>query len=212
MTNVIDKKETTDYFRSNIFESLAAYTGWKIIKSSKSNGIVSQDMAERYVGIQKDYPNFFSLAEQAFLIQFVMLSLHSFDSDTRSHSLYKVDEKKTRTFIRQNKKVLGMLFDLRNKLFAHKDATLGTSRFTISSINDLDQFFKNLMAFYNELTAIVDDSSTVFSNAEEIKHDMEYLFMNLYRGEHSRKFESDIEMSWEKSSEKISDVTSDTTR
>lgn len=130
----MNKKDITDYFRSNIFESLAAYTGWKIIKSSKSNGIVSREMAERYVEIQKDYPNFFDLAEQAFLIQFVMLSLHSFDSDTRSHSLYKVDEQKTKIFIQQNKNVLDRLFDLRNNLFAHKDATLGTSRYTIPSI------------------------------------------------------------------------------
>lgn len=210
--NVINKKEITDYFRSNIFESLAAYTGWKIIKSSKSNGIVPQEMAERYVGIQKDYPNFFNLTEQAFLMQFVMLSLHSFDSNTRSHSLYKVDEKKTKAFIQQNKDVLDKLFDLRNKLFAHRDATLGTSSFTIPSINDLDQFFKNLMVFYNELTVAVDDSSTIFSNAEEIKHDMEYLFMNLYRGEHSRKLENEIEWSWEESNEKVSDVTPDITK
>jgi len=210
--NTVNKKEITVYFRSNIFESLAAYNGWKIIKSSKSNGIVSKEMAERYVGIQKDYPNFFSLTEQAFLMQFVILSLHSFDSDTRSHSLYKVDEQKIKTFIQQNKDVLDRLFDLRNKLFAHKDATLETSRFTIPSINDLDQFFKNLMAFYNELTAMVDDSSTIFSNAEEIKHDMEYLFMNLYRGEHSRKFEDDMEWSWEKSNEKVSNVTPDITK
>lgn len=101
--NTLNKKDITDYFRSNIFESLAAYTGWKIIKSSKSNGIVSQEMAERYVSIQKDYPMFFNLAEQAFLMQFVMLSLRSFDYDPRSHSLYKVDEQKTKTFIKQNK-------------------------------------------------------------------------------------------------------------
>ena len=101
-----------------------------------------------------------------------------------------------------------MLFDLRNKLFAHKDQTLGTSRFTIPSINDLDQFFKNLMAFYNELTAVVDDSSTIFSNAEEIKHDMEYLFINLYRGTQTQEeLETDPRFVWEKSNEKVSDIT-----
>jgi len=210
--NMANKKETTDYFRSNIFESLAAYTGWKIIKSSKSKGIVSQEMAERYVGIQKDYPNFFNLTEQAFLMQFVMLSLHSFDSDTRSHSLYKVDEQKTKIFIQQNKSILDALFHLRNKLFAHRDATLETSKYSIPSIIDLDQFFRNLMALYNELTAVVDDSSTIFSNAEEIKHDMEYLFMNLYRGEHSRKLAIDIEWLWEKDRGKVSDVTPDITK
>ncbi|MBI3020061.1 MAG: hypothetical protein HYY60_01925 [Parcubacteria group bacterium] len=87
-----------------------------------------------------------------------------------------------------------------------------TSKFAIPSINDLDHFFKNLMTFYNELTAVVDDSSTIFSNAEEIKHEMEYLFMNLYRGEHFRKLENEIEWSWEKSAEKVSDMTPDITR
>jgi len=205
----IDKKEILEYFQSNIFESLAAYTGWKTIKGSQSNGIVSQEMTERYVGIQKDYPAFFQFTEQAFLVQFVMSSLHSFDSDSRSHSLFKVDDQKTKNFIQQNQSVLDRLFDLRNKLFAHKDGSLGTGRYTIPSFNDLDQFFRNLIDFYNDLTAIEMDSGTVFSNAEEIKHDLEYLFMNLYRGEHSRRSEDDIEelASWEKSSGKVSDVT-----
>ena len=68
------------------------------------------------------------------------------------------------------------------------------------------------MAFYNELTAVIDDSSTIFSNAEEIKHDMEYLFMNLYRGEHTRKLTDDMKWSWEESKEKVSDITPDITR
>lgn len=204
-----NKKEITDYFRSNIFESLAAYTGWKVIMGSKSKGIVSETLASRYVEIQKYHQNFFGLTEQAFLVQFVMLSLHSFDSDTRSQSLYKVDEQKTKSFIQKNKKVLDMLFDLRNKLFGHKDASVETSQLKIPSINDLDQFFKNLIEFYNELTAVVDDSSTIFSNAEGVKHDIEHLFMNLYRGEHTRRQEIDIEWSWEKDSGKISDITPD---
>lgn len=208
----VNKKEITDYFRSNIFESLAAYTGWKIIKGSKSKGIVSEEMANRYVEIQGYHHNFFGLTEQAFLVQFVMLSLHSFDSDTRSHSLFKVDEPKTKSFVQQNKKVLDLLFDLRNKLFAHKDAGTGISGLTIPSMNDLDQFFKNLIKFYNQLTAVVDDSSTIFSNAEEVKHDIEYAFMNLYRGERTRKQEIEIEWRWEKSHEKISDVISDITK
>jgi hypothetical protein len=64
----INKNKITDYFRSNIFESLAGYTGWKFIKSSSSIGIISKDMAERYVDIQKVYSSFFKFTEQAFLM------------------------------------------------------------------------------------------------------------------------------------------------
>lgn len=163
-------------------------------------------MALRYIGIQKDYPNLFRNIERAFLTQFVILSLHSFDSDTRSHSLYKVDQQKTENFIKQNQKVLNTLFTLRNKLFAHKDSMPEMSRLAIPSMDDLDQFFRNLISFYNQLTAAVDDSMTMFSNAEEIKHDLEYLFMNLYRGEHSRGSETDTNWLWEKSKEKVSDL------
>lgn len=205
----ISKKDVTDYFRSNIFESLAAYTGWKIIKASQSSGIVPENMAIRYVEIQKDYHNFFGVTERAFLVQFVVLLLHSFDSDTRSHSLYKIDQQETEKFIQRNEKVLDMLFDLRNKLFAHKDSTFGTNRFTIPSIDDLDRFFKNLIDFYNQLTAIVDKSGTIFSNAEEIKHDLEYLFMNLYRGELTRKNVINADWSWEEDKGKVSEIMSD---
>lgn len=207
----VSKKEVTDYFRSNIFESLASYTGWKTLLGSKSIGIVSREMAERYVDIQRDYPDFFIVTERAFLVNFVVLSLHSFDSDTRSHSLYKVDEQKTKNFRRQNKKILDALFDLRNKIFAHKDSALETGKLVIPSINDLDQFFKNLIGLYNELTSMVEDSSTIFASAEEIKHDTEYLFANLCRGEHSRenKGNDNTEFSWEESKERVSRVIPD---
>lgn len=198
------KKEITDYFRSNIFEAYAAYTGWKVISGSKSVGIVSKEMAERYVEIQNYHTNFFTITERTFLIQFVLLSLHSFDSDSRSLSLYKVDETQTKEFIVKNKVVLDMLFDLRNKLFAHKDG-MTNDEYKIPSFDALDLFFKNLMELYNALTSLVDDSHTIFSNAEEIKHDLEHLFMNLYRGEHIRKREIDIEWIWEKDPNKISD-------
>lgn len=102
-----------------------------------------------------------------------------------------------------------MLFDLRNKLFAHKDANLG--QFLVPPINELDQFFKNLISLYNELTATFDDFSTIFINAEEVKHDLEYLFMNLYRGENVQKQEINIDWLWEKDSGKISDVISNIT-
>jgi len=205
----MDKKETTDYFRSNIFEAYGAYNGWKMIMGSKSVGIVSKEMAERYVKIQQHHHNFFGLAERAFLIQFVLLSLHSFDSDDRSFSLYKVNELKTKEFIAANKSVLDSLFDLRNKLFAHRDVPTDKStvvQYKIPSIIDLDQFFKNLMDFYNQLTSVVDGSSTMFSNAEDIKRDIEFLFMNIYRGEDVRKKEIEIHWSWMENKGKISDI------
>jgi hypothetical protein len=202
----MDKKEITDYFRSNIFEAYGAYLAWKMIFASKSTGMLPEEMAKRYVEIQSYHAEFFVSTERAFLINFVLLSLHPFDSYDSAFSLRKVDPKKTEEFIQKNKNVLDMLYALRNKIFAHRDTNASVSEYKIPSINDLDQHFKNLIQLYNELTMTVDGSSTVFSNAEDIKSDIEYLFMNLYRGEHARKHNIDIQYSWEESKNKASDI------
>jgi len=200
------KKEIIDYFRSNIFEAISAYNGWKMIAYSKSKGVVSSKMAERYVEIQKYHSEFFITTERAFLINFVILSLHSFDPRDDSYSLYQVDKKETEIFVQNNNKVITDLRALRNKLFAHKDINASTSQYKIPSPIDLDQFFKNLVEFYNKLSHQVDRSSTIFSNAEEIKRHIELLFMNLYRGEAVRKREIDVKWLWEENNKKASDI------
>ena len=201
-----NKKEILDYFRSNIFEAFSAYNGWKMICHSKSKGIVSQEMADRYVEIQNYHPNFFVSTERAFLVSFVMLSLHSFDKRDDSFSLYKVNEDETKKFVEDNNKVIENLRTVRNELFAHRDNLANTNKYNIPSIIDLDQFFKNLIEFYNKLTSVVYDSSTTFTNAEEIKRDIELLFMNLYRGNAVRKREIDIKWLWEENKKKASDI------
>lgn len=200
------KKEIIDYFRSNIFEAISTYNGWKMIAYSKSKGVVSSEMAERYVEIQKYHPEFFITTERAFLVNFVILSLHSFDPRDDSYSLYQVDKKETEIFVQNNNKVINDLRVLRNKLFAHKDINISTSQYKMPPIIDLDQFFKNLVEFYNKLSHQVDRSSTIFSNAEEIKRHIELLFMNLYRGEAVRKREIDIKWLWEGKNKKASDI------
>ena len=100
----MNNKEITDYFRSNIFEASSAYNGWKMLFLSRSKGVVSNEMAERYVEIQKYHPQFFSLTERAFLIDFVLLILHSFDKRDDSFSLYKVNKKETDDFVKNNKR------------------------------------------------------------------------------------------------------------
>lgn len=199
-------KEIIDYFRSNIFEAISAYNGWKMIAYSKSKGVVSNEMAERYVEIQKYHSEFFVTTERAFLINFVILSLHSFDPRNDSYSLYQLDKKEAESFVRNNSKVITALRTLRNKLFAHRDIDAITSQYKIPPIIDLDQFFKNLVEFYNKLSNQVDKSSTIFSNAEEIKKHIELLFMNLYRGEAARKREIDVKWLWEENDKKASDV------
>jgi len=202
----MNNKEITDYFRSNIFEAFSAYNGWKMLFLSRSKGVVSNEMAERYVEIQKYHPQFFSLTERAFLIDFVLLILHSFDKRDDSFSLYKVNKKETDDFVKNNKIIISKLKALRNKIFAHKDIYTDASNYQIPSAIDLDNFFDNLIIFYNKLTSCVDDSSTIFSNAKEIKQQIELLFMNLYRGEAMRKKEIDIEWKWQKNNKKASDI------
>lgn len=202
----MSNKEITDYFRSNIFEAFSAYNGWKMLFLSKSKGVVSNETAERYVEIQKYHPQFFSLTERAFLIDFVLLILHSFDKRNDSFSLYKINEKETDDFVKNNKMIISKLKALRNKIFAHKDIYTDARDYQIPSAIDLDNFFDNLIIFYNKLTSCVDDSSTIFSNAKEIKQQIELLFMNLYRGEAMRKKEIDIEWKWQKNNKKASDI------
>lgn len=202
----VNKKIITDYFRSNLFEAISAYNAWKMIAYSKSKNVVSEAMALRYVEIQNYHPEFFTLCERAFLVDFVLVSLHSFDRRTDSLSLYKVEQTETEVFVKNNTKVITDLRNVRNKIFAHKDITSNNSDYKVPSIIELDEFFKNLIEFYNKLTKVVDDSSTMFGNAEEIKHSIEYLFMNLYRGEAIRKREIDIEWMWEKDDKKASDL------
>ncbi len=203
------KKEITDYFRSNIFESILAYSAWKMILGSRSTGMISADMVERYVKIQKYHPDFFLSTERAFLFQFVIQVLHSFDPRTDSASLYKVDKDETEKFVLENRKVINALRDVRNKIFAHRDIKASQEKlndFKIPSMNDLDQFFKNLIIFYNSLTNTIDGSSTMFNNAYEIKHDIENLFMNIQRGETVRKEEIDLKWMWLENNKKASDL------
>lgn len=152
---------------------------------------------------------FFTLSERAFLITFVMLLLHPFDKDVRSFSLLKVDKVKTERFTEENKEILEELNLVRNKIFAHSDINpeTGTLKlYTVPSVERLDKFFKDLIVFYNNLCKGVDDSYTVFDNAESVKQDVEALFMNLYRGESVRRKNIDIEWRWEKDDRKISDL------
>lgn len=199
-------KKITDYFRSNIFESFASYNAWKMIFLCRSKQVVSDEMAEKYVEIQRYHPQFFSLAERAFLVNFVLLILHAFDRRDDSFSLYKVNKEETENFVENNKVVINKLKDLRHKIFAHRDIHTNTSDYEIPSVIDLDDFFDKLIIFYNKLTSSIDDSSTIFSNAKEIKHQIDLLFMNLYRGEAIRKREIDIKWMWEENNKKASDI------
>jgi len=205
----LTKKEITDYFRSNIFESILAYSAWKIILGSRSTGMIPADMVERYVKIQKYHPEFFMSVEYSFLFQFVIKVLHSFDFREDSFSLYKINKETTKKFVLENKKIIKSLRDVRNKIFAHRDTEINQEtlkKYTIPPMNDLDQFFQNLIDFYNSLTSIVDRSSTVFDNAYDIKNDIENLFMNIERGETIRKKEIDIKWQWSENSKKASDL------
>ena len=206
MSENLTHKKITDYFRSNIFEAFSAYNGWKMIFLSRSKSVVSDEMAKRYLEIQRYHPQFFYLTERAFLVNFVLLILHPFDKREDSFSLYKVNEKETENFVENNNVVIKKLKNLRHKVFAHKDIHTDSSDYEIPSVIDLDDFFNKLIIFYNKLTFSVDDSSTIFFNAEEIRRQIELLFMNLYRGEAMREKEIDIEWMWERDNEKASDI------
>mgnify|MGYP001612763423 CR=1 FL=1 len=201
------KKATIEYFRSNIYEALAAYSGWKTIVYARYYDVVGKEMADKYARIENYHVNFFIAIEYSFLLNFVILLMHAFDTDDRSYSLYKVEKEKTEAFILNNKEVLDNLFLLRNKFFAHREININNiskNEYTVPPVIKLDLFFENLIRFYNELSVVVDDSTTIFNNALEIKQDIERMFMNLYRGENIRKVDIDVKWLWEENDNKIS--------
>ena len=140
-----NKKEVLSYFRANLYESYQAYNAWKMIKFSKTygEGLLSKKMAEKYCKIQNYNKIFFPAAERAFLINFVIFVLHSFDNDKNSYSLFKIDKKKTESFKGDNIITIEKLKKLRNKLFAHKDIRKNTAELAIPSLVVLDKFFDN---------------------------------------------------------------------
>ena len=193
------------YFLGNIFEAKSYYTGWKMIYHARSIGVVSKEMAERYVAIQKQAGSFFPLTGRAFLISFVMLICHIFDKRSDSMSLEKVDKTLCNKFFNENKKVIEALKKVRDKIFAHRNIQIDPKEIIVPSVDDLDGFFGNLEKLYNELSSKIDNSSAWFDNVENIKREIELVYMNLDRGEMMRRKEIDIEWMWEKDPNKISD-------
>lgn len=200
-----DKKVILDYFRSNLFEAYASYNAWKTLAFSKSSAEVGQEKAEMYVKIQNYHAQFFTVVEKSVLVSFVVTVLHAFDRNKHEpYSLYLYDKEKTKLFVNGNKAVIDELFTVRNKVLAHRDKDATDNK--IPSVERLNAFFENLFKFYNELTHEYESSTTMFDNAEEVKRDIEHLFMNLERGETVRLKEIDIEWLWEKDDKKISDI------
>jgi hypothetical protein len=206
MKEVEYKLDVIKYFQTNIFEALSAYNAWKMIYFSKSKGVVPEDMAEKYVEIQKYHPVFFILIEKAFLINFVIILLHAFDKNNDSFSLFKINSRKTEKFILDNIQTITSLKKLRDKLFAHKDKNIDMSSLKVPSIESLDIFFENLITFYNKIHNKITKSVTIFTKTEDVKKDIEELFKNIYRGEQIRKNEINIKWSWEENDKKISNM------
>lgn len=200
-----EQKALIKYFRSNIYESFASYNAWKMLYLSTSKNVVSKDMAERYVAIQNYHPQFFTLTTRAFLITFVILVLHAFDKTKGAASLYKLNRESTEVFVKENEKILKMLKSVRDKIFAHRSVSVDFNEILLPSVDDLDEFYQNLFSFYNSLTK-VENSSTGFGNAVDVKYSIESLFQNLERGESQRLTEINIKYGWESNRNKASDV------
>lgn len=199
------EKKILKYFLENIFEAKSYYTGWKMIYHARSNGVVSKEMAEKYTNIQQQAGSFFILIERACLVSFITLICHAFDKRSDSMSLEKTDRILYNNFFNENKKVIGDLKKARDNIFAHRNIQIDPKEIIIPSIDDLNHFFKNLEKVYNQISSKIDGSSAWFDNIENLKREIELVYMNLDRGEMMRKKEIHINHSWKENGEKISD-------
>ena len=198
-----EKKEIMKYFLGNIFEAKNAYEAWKMIYGARLIPVVGKELAENYVKVQNYHSAFFISTERAFLITFVILICHAFDRNPASFSLDKVDQEECFKFFEENKIIIEQLKTVRNKVFAHREIGVNPEEKLLPSIENLDSFFIKLESLYNVISRKVDNSVAIF-DATDLKNNIEYLYMNLERGETTRLKEIDIEWLWEKSDNRIS--------
>lgn len=194
-------KNTVEYFRANIYNARSSYEVWKMIYYARSSSVVGDEMSKKYTEIQKNHNDFFCIAEQSFLLTFVILIAHVFEKRDDSFSLKRVDEQRYNNFYKNNKETVDSIMAIRHKIFAHKDKTI--NNFAVPSIEELDNFFNNVQTFYNEISSKKDNSTTWF-DYDNLKHAMESLYKNLYRGESMRLINIDIKYFWEHSENIIS--------
>lgn len=200
-------KKQIQYFRGNIIEAKMAYQSWKMIYHARAIPIVGQELADRYVKIQKYYPNFFITAERVYLMAYVMLLCHAFDDKRNdSYSLDKLGKAEYDEFMASvdNKSVVSQLKFARHKLFAHRDNKINPEDIKLPSLEILDNFFNAVEALYNKITARIEDSNTMFNNANDIKYEIERLYLDIERARAVPLIEVEIKQILDKNSGRIS--------
>ncbi len=199
-------KEQVDYFLRSIFEAKSSFGAWKMIVYSRWENYTGKELAEKYVKIQKYHRSLFKLLENALLFHWVLLILHCFDKSKGAFSLEKINKKYYGEFLKkeENKKVIERINNVRNSFFAHRAKIIKGKE--IGSVESLNLFFKNVEDLYNKIRHDFDNSGVYFGNADEVKVDIENLFMNIERGEFNRKNEIEIEWQWKQNPKRISKI------
>lgn len=199
-------KEQVDYFLRSIFEAKSAFNVWKMIVYSRWEAYVGKELADKYVKIQKCHSSLFPLIENSLLFHWVLLILHCFDPRKDTYSIDKINKGYYAAFIKneENNKVLKRLKDVRDSLFAHRAKIIKGRE--IGSVESLDLFFKNIEDLYNRIRHDFDQSSVLFKNADDMKYEVENLFMNIEKGEAVRKKNIKDECVWIQNPKRISNI------
>ncbi len=199
-------KEQVDYFLGSIFEAKSAYNVWKMIVYSRWEAYVGKELAEKYVKIQKCHSSLFPLIERSLLFHWVLLILQCFDPRKDAYSLDKINKGYYTSFIKNedNKKVLKRIKYFRDSFFAHRAKIIKGRE--IGNVESLDLFFKNIEDLYNRIRHDFDQSGVCFQNADDMKYEVENLFMNIEKGEAVRKKNIKDEYLWIQNPKRISNI------
>ncbi|HET8581342.1 MAG TPA: hypothetical protein VFL98_02660 [Candidatus Paceibacterota bacterium] len=198
-----ERDSVIEYFRTNLFETLQAYTAWKMLWDAKKIGIVPEQMTHKYVSILNIHHNAFAIFEHASAFMWVTMLLHAFDSDHRAMSLLKIDADAMAALKEEYSSELEKLKTQRDQFFSHRDidATLPQ----LPSIERTDELMRDLQGLYNKITKAHDSSSTIF-NQDDMKHDIENMYWNIERGENIRQKEIEVKWKYRESGSLISDI------
>lgn len=203
---MIDKSKEIKYFRDCIWEAKCAYNAWKMIVYAQSSEIVGP-RAHEYVAIQNYHPHFFQIVRSALLTRFTILLMHVFEKRKDSLSLIKIiapDE--VAPFMEIHQETIDKIEKFRHERLAHRKKDSLEDIYQIPSVDNMTSFFHDLEHIYNKLSSAVEKSSTYFQGADDVKRDIELLYMNLERGEVIRKKEIDIKWLWEEGDNQISKI------
>lgn len=145
------KEQILEKLQSIVFEMRHNYCIWKELHLARSSGY-NKDF-QRNIEVMNNFYELFEPIERSCLSSFVTDMVSVFDGNSRNMNFQFIDPDLTNKFLKdeQNSSILKKIKTVRNKIISHKDIKQHFAN--IPSPQDMDEFWKRLEEFINEISA-----------------------------------------------------------